>query len=187
VSGIQKLRMKSSLSVVVLASVLLVTQVSGQKLCYPNSNPKTTQAYTLLILRKAEVQAERADHLPTVMRLDFELAELKREIKEMEAVERPLVHKLTASYGNLVWRRVSLKADIHMIYVGESGWSELKAKRRELRAVNKEIQKLMRWEIGERNTCMMKACPECGSNEIVSDLFVFSGDATTKKTTRTIR
>ena len=28
---------------------------------------------------------------------------------------------------------------------------------------------------------MMKTCPECGSNEIVSDLPVFSGDATTNE------
>jgi predicted nucleic-acid-binding Zn-ribbon protein len=28
---------------------------------------------------------------------------------------------------------------------------------------------------------MMKDCPECGSNEIVSDLLVFSGDATTSE------
>lgn len=28
---------------------------------------------------------------------------------------------------------------------------------------------------------MMKACPECGSTEIVSELLVFSGDATTNE------
>ena len=28
---------------------------------------------------------------------------------------------------------------------------------------------------------MMKACPECGSNEIVSELLVFSGDATSER------
>src|SRR6185436_4647763 len=111
-----------SVSVVLLATLLFATEVCAQKLCYPNSNPQTTQAYALLILRQAEVQAERTDQLvdpdwPRAMRLNFELTELKREMKEMEAVERPLVNKLTASYGNLIWRRVSLKADIHMIYL----------------------------------------------------------------------
>lgn len=178
--------MKAAFSVVILASVLFATESHGQKLCYPDSNPKTTQAYLVLLLRKAEVQAKRAEQLvngdwPTILSLDFELAELTREMKEMEAVERPKVNKLTATYGNLILRRISLKADINKIYLGGLGRSELKAKRQELRAVDKEIQKLMAWEIGERNNCMMKGCPECGSNEIVSESLVFSGDATTNE------
>ena len=101
-------------------------------------------------------------------------------MKKMEAVESQQVNKLTARYGNLIRRRISLKTDIHEPYVGVSGWSDLKTKQRELRAVNKEIQKHMTWKIG-RNNCMMKACPECGSNEIVSELLVFSGDAATSE------
>ena len=50
-------------SLVVVASVLFVSASYGQKLCYPDSNPKTTQAYLLLVLKKGEVEAKRDEQL----------------------------------------------------------------------------------------------------------------------------
>ena len=48
-TGIKNVPPEPTFFLVVVASVLFVSASYGQKLCYPDSNPKTTQAYFLSV------------------------------------------------------------------------------------------------------------------------------------------
>lgn len=134
-----------------LAFAFSPAAVRAQKASDSAQDPRTTQAYSLLIQRKVKVQAELETLLseydsswPAAKKLGFELTALKREMKKMSEVEESKVIKLTPGYGGLVLRRVSLVADIQMLSEEwSSEFSPLKQKQRELELLDKEIQTLI--------------------------------------------
>ena len=115
------------------------------------TDPKSTPAYSMLILRKVKVQAqlesllnEHSSEWPTAKLSQFELDELKSEMKKMAAVDEPQVSKLTSGYGSLVLRRIALNTEIQsFVLENESEWPEAKTKQRELELLDKEIKKQM--------------------------------------------
>ena len=145
--------MKRFLSVLALAVILSSSAAYAQKISNsPETDPKTTAAYSLLIQRKVKVQAELESLLeefgsewPKANTLQFELDALKIEMKKMAEVTERKVSKLTSGYGTLILRRVSLDAEIQTLLLEEgSDWPEVKDKQRELELLDKEIQKVMK-------------------------------------------
>lgn len=144
--------MKTFTLVLVLAFAFLPAAGLAQKAPVSEQNPKTTQAYSMLIQHKAKVQAELESLLneygsdwPKAKKLQFELDTLKSEMKKMAEVEESKVIKLTSGFGSLVLRRIALATEVHMLLEEESSeWPPLKEKQRELELLDKEIQKLMR-------------------------------------------
>jgi len=124
----------------------------AQKASEPEQNPRTTQAYCMLIQEKVKLQAELeslvseySSDWPKSKRVQFELDTLKSEMKKMAEVEESKVIKLTAGYGSLVLRRIVLATDAHVLLEEEGPeWPTFKQKQRELELLDKEIQKLMR-------------------------------------------
>lgn len=144
--------MKRLLLLLVLAFAFSPVAVRAQKVSDSEKDPRTTQAYSLLIQRKVKVQAELENLLsefsseyPSAKRLDFELDTLKSEMKKMLEVDESKLSRLTPGYGGLVLRRVALATDVHMLLEAEGPeWPTVKEKQRELDLLDKEIQKVMR-------------------------------------------
>jgi hypothetical protein len=143
---------KRFLSAIVLVGVLASSAAYGQEILNkPQPDPKTTPAYSLLILRKVKVQAELEDLVvengpewPKAKALQFELDALKREMKKMSEIIEPQVSKLTAGYGELILRRVSLDAEVKILLIEQgSDWPETMTKQRELELLDKEIRKVL--------------------------------------------
>jgi len=138
--------------IIVLAFAVLPVAVLAQKPSEPQQNPKTTQAYSMLIQQKVKLQAELETLLseytsdwPTSKKVQFELDTLKSEMKKMAEVEESKVIKLTSGFGSLVLRRIALATEVHVLLEAEgSEWPTFKLKQRELELLDKEIQKLMR-------------------------------------------
>ena len=124
----------------------------AQKASEPEQNPRTTQAYCMLIQEKVKLQAELeslvreySSDWPKSKRVQFELDTLESEMKKMAEIEESKVIKLTAGYGSLVLRRIALATDAHVLLEEEGPeWPTLKQKQRELELLDKEIQKLMK-------------------------------------------
>jgi hypothetical protein len=139
-------------SLVLVAFAFLPVAALAQKASEPEQNPKTTQAYSMLIQQKVKLQAELENLLsaytsdwPKSRKIQFELDTLKTEMKTMAEVEESRVIKLTSGFGSLVLRRIALATDVHMLSEEEgSDWPPLKQKQRELELLDKEIQKLLR-------------------------------------------
>lgn len=144
--------MKRFLLALVFAFAFSPAAVLAQRTSTPEQNPKTTQAYSMLIQRKVKVQAELENLLseyssdwPQAKRMQFELDALRSEMKKMAEVEESNVIKLTPGYGALVLRRVSVMTEISMLTEEQSSqWPPLKQKQRELELLDKEIQKVLR-------------------------------------------
>src|SRR6185503_12256831 len=90
----------------------------GQKASEPEQNPKTTQAYSMLIQEKVKLQAELESLLieyssdwPKSKMLQFKLDTLKSEMKKMAEIEESKVIKLTSGFGSLVLRRITLATE----------------------------------------------------------------------------
>ena len=138
--------------VLVLAFVFFHAVTLAQKAAEPEQDPKTTQAYSMLIQQKVKLQAELEDLLsaytsdwPKSKGVQFELETLKTEMKKMAEVEESRVIKLTSGYGSLVLRRVALVTEVHMLSEeNASDWPRLKQKQRELELLDEEIQTVMR-------------------------------------------
>ena len=144
--------MKRLLLVLALAFAFSPAATLAQKGSAPEQNPKTTQAYSMLIQQKVKLQAELENLLseytsdwPKSKKVQFELNTLRNEMKKMAEVEESKVIKLTAGYGSLVLRRIVLATDAHVLLEEEGQeWPTFKQKQRELELLDKEIQKLMR-------------------------------------------
>ncbi len=134
---------------VALSSAVFAQQVSPKR---TEIDPKTSEAYSLLIQRKAKLQAhletllaEYSSEWPPAKRLQFEFDTLRDEMKKMAAVDESKVSKLTAGYGGLILRKVSLSGELQALLLEESAeWPPAKEKQRELELLDKEIQTLMR-------------------------------------------
>jgi len=144
--------MKRLLLVLALAFAFSPAATLAQKASAPEQNPKTTQAYSMLIQQKVKLQAELENLLseytsdwPKSKKVQFELDTLRNEMKKMAEVEESKVIKLTSGFGSLVLRRIVLATDVHTLSEEEGPeWPPLKQKQRELELLDKEIQKLMR-------------------------------------------
>jgi len=144
----KKLFATFAVMIVALSSTVFAQQVSPKQ---AEVDPKTSEAYSLLIQRKAKLQAELETLLreysgewPRAKQLQFELDTLKSEMKKMAAVDQSKVSKLTAGYGGLILRKVSLSGEIDTLLREEgSEWPTTKERQRELELLDKEIQKLM--------------------------------------------
>ena len=118
----------------------------------PPMDPKTTEAYSLLIQRKVRLQSEleavvseNSSEWPFAKRLQFELDALKIEMKKMSEVDESKVSKLTSGYGGLILRRVWLTGEIQFLSTDDGPqWPKTKETQRELELLDKEIQKVMR-------------------------------------------
>ena len=138
--------------VLVLAFSFFPVAALAQKVAAPEQDPKTTQAYSMLIQEKVKLQAELESLVseytsswPKSKMLQFELDTLKSEMKKMAEVEESKVIKLTAGFGSLVLRRIALATEVHVLLEEEgSEWPTFKLKQRELELLDKEIEKLMR-------------------------------------------
>lgn len=104
-------RFLTALTLTVAASYVVVgySPQSGGSL---SSDPKTTPAYGVLVLRKASVEAELADlsgmftsQHPSVESKRFESSVIGFEMSKVAAVEKSLVHKLSDTYGGLILRK----------------------------------------------------------------------------------
>lgn len=135
-----------------LPAAAFAQRASEQKAPAPEQNPKTTQAYSMLIQHKVKVQAElesllkeESSEWPFCKQLQFELDTLKSEMKKMAEIDESKVIKLTAGYGSLVLRRIALATEVHTLLEEEgSEWPTYKQKQRELELLDKEIEKIMR-------------------------------------------
>ena len=144
--------MKRLLLVLALAFAFSPAATLAQKGSEPEQNPKTTQAYSMLIQQKVKLQAELESLLieyssdwPKSKMLQFKLDTLKSEMKKMAEVEESKVIKLTSGFGSLVLRRITLATEVHVLLEEQgSEWPTFKLKQRELELLDKEIQKLMR-------------------------------------------
>ena len=144
--------MKRLLLVLALAFAFSPAATLAQKGSEPEQNPKTTQAYSMLIQEKVKLQAELESLLieyssdwPKSKMLQFKLDTLKSEMKKMAEVEESKVIKLTSGFGSLVLRRITLATEVHVLLEEQgSEWPTFKLKQRELELLDKEIQKVMR-------------------------------------------
>ena len=134
--------------IVALSAAVFAQQVSPKQ---AEVDPRTSEAYSLLSQRKAKLQAELETLLreysgewPAAKRLQFELDTLKSEMKKMAVVDQSKISKLTAGYGGLILRKVSLSGEIDTLLREEgSEWPTTKERQRELELLDQEIQKLM--------------------------------------------
>jgi uncharacterized protein involved in exopolysaccharide biosynthesis len=114
-------------------------------------DPRTTQAYSMLIERQVKVQAELEALLkeyssswPSTKKLQAELDALKNEMKKMSEMDQLLMPKLTLGVGSLILRKTTLISEIKMLAQEEGPeWPTLKEKQRELEPLDQEIQKIL--------------------------------------------
>ena len=146
--------MKRLLSTLALLITVSSSSVPAQKVSPVRSeiDPKVSEAYSLLIQRKAKLQSEfetlvtlYSSDWPLAKRVQFELDALKTEMKKMSEVEDAKVSKLTSGYGHLILRKVALAGELElMLQEYSSDWPPALEKQRELELLDKEIQKLMK-------------------------------------------
>ena len=117
-----------------------------------SSDPKTTPAYGVLVLRKVAVEAELSDlsaaflsQHPDVQSKRFELSAVSREMERMLAIEKSSMSKLSSTYGNLILRKVALEVELEdMLGSLTSQNPDIKRKKVELAALEREIEKILR-------------------------------------------
>ena len=117
-----------------------------------SSDPKTTPAYGVLVLRKVAVEAELADlsgaftsQHPDLHRKRLELRAVSREMERMLAVAKSGVPKLSSTYGNLILRKVALEVELEdMLGSLTSQNPDIKRKKVQLAALEREIEEILR-------------------------------------------
>jgi len=144
--------MNRLLSILVLAFLGSAPAVYGQeaRLSQP-IDPRTTQAYSMLIERRVKVQAhleallnEYSSSWPFAKQLQAELDALKVEMKKMSETDETIIPKLTSGVGSLILSKTVLIGEIKLLLEEESSeWPPLKEKQRELELLDKEIQKVL--------------------------------------------
>ena len=143
-------RFLTALTLTVAASYVVVgySPQSGGSL---SSDPKTTPAYGVLVLRKASVEAELADlsgmftsQHPSVESKRFELSVIGFEMSKVAAVEKSLVHKLSDTYGGLILRKVALEVELKDLHNGfRPQHPSVKKKQAELAALERELKDIL--------------------------------------------
>ncbi|HEX7955779.1 MAG TPA: hypothetical protein VF508_02495 [Pyrinomonadaceae bacterium] len=146
------------MKVILSALVLAAAVAAAPAVCASQSagdaprDPKDTPAYAVLVIRKAEVEAElevlssmfTGTH-PDVRSKRFELDALGFELEEMRATELSRVPKLSETYGRLVVRKAAVGAGLNELPRGFTpGHPEVSKKRAELLALGRELEDLLR-------------------------------------------
>ena len=135
-----------------LALMVSGSAAYGQQPSFPQEiDPKTTQAYSMLIERQVKVQAqletllrEYSSAWPPAKKLQAELDALKIEMKKMSELNQILIPKLTSGVGALILRKTVLTSEIKRLLEEESSeWPPLKEKQRELELLEEQIQKIL--------------------------------------------
>jgi len=142
--------MKRSLSVVGLLLVFGPALYAQKPLPNKEVDPRTTPAYSMLVERRAKVQAhletllsEYTSDWPATKKLQAEFDALRLEMKKMSEADQTMIPKLTSGYGMLILRKTALAGDIQSLLETEgSDWPPLKEKQRELELLDRQIQKL---------------------------------------------
>ena len=142
--------MKRSLSVVGLLLIFGPALYAQKSIPNKEVDPRTTPAYSMLIERRARVQAhletllsEYTSDWPATRKLQAEFDALKLEMKKMSEMDQLMIPKLTNGYGMLILRKTALVGDIQSLLQAEgSDWPPLKEKQRELELLDRQIQKL---------------------------------------------
>ena len=146
-----KYLLASAAFVLIASSTLAHAQQSpspGSSAC----DAKTTPAYGVLVLRKADLEAELQMMLarfteahPDVRLKKIELDVLEREMKRMETVAQEGLPKFTATYGNLILHQVKVEVELETLMAQLSEQHpDVKNKRAELDILKREIDKVLR-------------------------------------------
>lgn len=135
-----------------LMLTLMVSSAYGQKATLTDrTDPRTTQAYCMLVERGVKVQAhleallsEYSSAWPQARQLRAELDALNVEMKKINEMDQPVIQKLTSGVGSLLLRKTVLLSEIKMLFEEQSSqWPPLKEKQRELELLDQEIQKIL--------------------------------------------
>ena len=141
-----------------VATALLVSASGIVVGCEPKSAedllsaPETTPAYSVLILRKAKVEAELSalskeltNGHPSLDSTRFELRAIRREMAKMRAVETAHVSKLSSTVGDLILSKVALEVELNDLLVRlKSQHPDVTKKQFELAALAREIENVLR-------------------------------------------
>jgi hypothetical protein len=111
--------MRRFLDALTLTFALLASGYAQQPAGGTLPNPKESQAYEMLSIRKAEAEAELrglrgrySNRYEGVARKRFEISALEREMDRMAVVEPSRAHALTADHAYLVLRKVALEVEL---------------------------------------------------------------------------
>jgi hypothetical protein len=135
-----------------LAILAAVPAVCGQTAAVTQEiDPRTTQAYSMLIERQVKVQAhleallsEYSSKWPPAKQLQAEFDALSLEMKKMSETDQTLIPKLTSGVGALILRKTVLIGEIKLLVEEQSSeWPPLKEKQRELQLLDNQIQKIL--------------------------------------------
>jgi uncharacterized protein involved in exopolysaccharide biosynthesis len=116
-----------------------------------SSAPETTPAYGVLVLRKVAVESELAklsatltNTHPDVVSKQYEFRALDREMNKLRAIDRSRASKLSSTVGELILRKVILDVELNDLRSRVTfSHPDLKQKRTELAALEREIQKIL--------------------------------------------
>jgi hypothetical protein len=142
--------MKRCLSVVGLLLIFAPALYAQKPRTNNETDPRTTQAYCMLIERRAKVQAhletllsEYSSSWPDARKFQAEFDALKLEMTKMSEMNELMIPKLTSGYGMLILRKTALIGETQLMLQEEgSQWPPLKEKQRELELLDMQIQKL---------------------------------------------
>lgn len=144
-------RLFAALALTIAAAFVAAASVPQSAGEFTN-DPKTTPAYSVLVLHKAAIEADLAD-LSSKLTNDsmgvrakrFELDAISREMERMRSVAHESVPKLSNAYGNLILSKVALEVELNGLlnnYTPE--YPDVKRKRAELAALEREIDNLLK-------------------------------------------
>ena len=144
--------MKHFLSFLALAFAVSSSAYAQTTTVNSDTDPRTTPAYSMLIQRKVKVQAELETLLnqytsewPAAKRLRYELDAVESEMNRMAETMALKTVRLTSGYGSLILRKISLTAELQVLFQDYgSDWPETKTRRRELSLLEGELQEIMK-------------------------------------------
>lgn len=145
--------MKTVSTLIVLTFTLTIAAVSTNAQSRIDINAiKATQAFEVLILKRADVRAELTQQRrvttmehPDAVRLAYHFHRLNIEIERLLLTEAPEVSKLSSVYGHLLLRKIDLEVEANTLrHQVTSTHPDLIKKRIELDALQREIDLLMR-------------------------------------------
>ena len=137
---------------ITLAASFVAVAFAPQSVRGFTNDPKATPAYSVLVLRKAAVEADLAD-LSSKLTDDsvgvrakrFELNAISREMDRMQTVARDSVPKLSNAYGNLILSKVALEVELNgLLNNYTSKYPDVKKKMAEIDALEREIGNLLK-------------------------------------------
>jgi beta-lactamase regulating signal transducer with metallopeptidase domain len=116
------------------------------------NDARLSQAYAELILRKAELEAKlsqlresQTGTSPDVVMAREKLEALSREMDRMAAIKAEQLQRLSTAYGQLIWRKAMLEAEIRsLLRRVTSEHPDVQFKRAELEALKRELDKLLK-------------------------------------------